>query len=188
MLVIDRRTRGEVSLQTLAEMLGAVWLRGRLLWLRQSLEGREGMEPPFRSPGGVCSALQIPIQSPIQVWGEHSWLIKLKVALRSPGRKSRHLFPTAHQLAPLCCIFVRMSPPPPSWWSALGAEWGQLARSCELFTFTFYLTSTLVEPVPFRFVNSVHNRFSLNPVDTIYSIFLTPTLPSSLLYLFIFIL
>ena len=33
-------------------------------------------------------------------------------------------------------------PPPPSWRSALGAEWGQLARSCELFTFTFYLTST----------------------------------------------
>ena len=141
-----------------------------------------------RLPVYLCSALQIPIQSPIQVWGEHSWLIKLKVALRSPGRKSRHLFPTAHQLAPLCCIFVRMSPPPPSWWSALGAEWGQLARSCELFTFTFYLTSTLVEPVPFLFVNSVHNRFSLNPVDTIYSIFLTPTLSSSLLYLFIFIL
>ena len=67
MLVIDRRTHGEVSLQTLAEMLGEVWLGGRLLWLRQSLEGREEMEPPFRSPGGVCSALQIPIQSPIQV-------------------------------------------------------------------------------------------------------------------------
>lgn len=76
------------------------------------------------------------------MWGEHRWLIKLKVALRSPGRESRHLFPTAHQLILLCCIFVRMNPLLPSWSSALGAEWGQLARSCKLFTFTFYLTST----------------------------------------------
>lgn len=45
-----------------------------------------------------------------------------------------------------------------------------------------------MEPVPFLFVNNVQNWFSLNPVDTIYSIFFTPTLPSCLLYLFIFIL
>lgn len=59
----------------------------------------------LRGPEGVYSALQ----NPTQVRKEHSWLIKLKAALRSQGGNQ-----TSVPLRSPASFFVRIGAPPPS--------------------------------------------------------------------------
>lgn len=155
--------------------------------------GQRVCEPPFGGPVGVCLVLQ----NPIQVWGEHSWLIKLKAALRNQGGNQTSV-PLRSSTSSFELLLCEKGSPSSQLKVSVGARGKAVSRSCSEQFSPFsplgmlsgwgFLLNIYLWWSHFHFYLGIEHRFnffSFNPVDTVCCIYL-PRRPR-FFYLFIYL-